>query len=84
MNATNPDETVWSRFSAEEILAHIRRLYSRLRELPSEPGGTRHSAAYKSLEVEIRLWAGRYSTVSRTAAESGLASGQLPAAHSPE
>jgi len=84
MNATNRNETVASQFSAEEILAHVRRLYARLRQLPSEPGGTQNSAAYKSLEAEIRVWAGRYSTVSRTAAESALGSGQLPPAHYPK
>jgi hypothetical protein len=55
MNTMNP---VASSLSADEVLAHVQRLYARLQLLPV--GTKQHSVAYTALEDEIRVWADRY------------------------
>ena len=75
MSTTNPDEPVASQPSADEVLAHVRRLYTRLQQLRGGLGTNQQSAAYMALEAEIRVWADRYSDISATIDGSALPSG---------
>jgi hypothetical protein len=68
MSTTHQNEPATSSLSADEVLDHVRRLYTRLRRLPGELGTNQQSAAYAALEAEIRMWADRYSKISGTSA----------------
>jgi hypothetical protein len=75
MNTMNSRELLASSsFSAEEVLTYVQRLFARLQLLPGEVGTKTHSAAYTALQTEIRVWADRYSKMSKTGTGSAPAS----------
>lgn len=60
----NPEESVSSSLSADEVLAKVKELFAQLQRLRGEVGTNHHGAAYTTLEAEIRMWANRYSKTS--------------------